>query len=72
MKSCNNQKDIDKLLLKLDGSDNKAKLGANATIATSSAILKAAAMSHKKPLFQYNATRALLTLQLQKYNICNP
>lgn len=69
-KNYNNQKDIDELLLKLDGSDNKAKLGANATIATSSAILKAAAMSHKKPLFQHINPKSN-TLPIPQMNILN-
>ena len=69
-KNYNNQKDIDDLLLKLDSSDNKAILGANATIATSSAILKAAAMFHKKPLFQYINPRSN-TLPIPQMNILN-
>lgn len=69
-KNCDNQKEIDDLLLKLDGSDNKSNLGANATIATSSAMLKAAAMSHKKPLFQYINPKSH-TLPIPQMNILN-
>ena len=48
-----NQKNIDKALLDLDGSDNKTKLGANATLAVSLANSKCSALSNKKSLFKY-------------------
>ena len=46
------QKNIDKILLDLDGSENKTKLGANATLAVSLANSKCAALSNKKSLFK--------------------
>jgi enolase len=47
------QEQIDSILLEIDGTENKARLGANAIIATSKAVLKAAALSSNKPLFKY-------------------
>ena len=46
------QSKIDKVLLDLDGSDNKRNLGANATLAVSLASSKIAAISIKKPLYK--------------------
>ena len=45
------QKNIDKVLLELDGSENKTNLGANATLAVSLANSKCSALSNKKSLF---------------------
>ena len=47
-----NQKNIDKILLELDGSENKTNLGANATLAVSLANSKCSALSNKKSLFK--------------------
>lgn len=47
------QKEIDKILLELDGTSNKSKLGANAILGTSLAVAKAAASSLEIPLYQY-------------------
>ncbi len=46
-----NQKNIDQHLIDADGTKNKSKLGANAIIATSLAVCKAASLSQKKPLY---------------------
>jgi len=46
------QKNIDKILLDLDGSENKINLGANATLAVSLANSKCSALSNKKSLFK--------------------
>ena len=46
------QSKIDKVLLDLDGSENKKNLGANATLAVSLANSKSAALSVKKPLYK--------------------
>ena len=48
----NQQENIDKILLELDGSDNKSNLGANAMLAVSLANAKCAAISNKKSLFK--------------------
>lgn len=47
------QKAIDGILLELDGTHNKSKLGANAILGTSLAVAKAAAASLEIPLYQY-------------------
>ena len=47
------QKEIDSILLELDGTPNKSKLGANAILGTSLAVAKAAAVSLEIPLYQY-------------------
>jgi enolase len=47
------QKGIDRILLELDGTKNKSKLGANAILGTSLAVAKAAAVSLEIPLYQY-------------------
>ncbi len=47
------QQEIDQLMIKLDGTPNKSKLGANAILAVSLACARAGAMSEKLPLFKY-------------------
>lgn len=47
------QKKIDDLMIKLDGTENKSKLGANATLGVSMAVARAGAFSQKKPLYKY-------------------
>ncbi|MBI3671230.1 phosphopyruvate hydratase [Candidatus Azambacteria bacterium] len=47
------QEEIDRKMLGLDGTENKARLGANAILAVSLASARAAAASEKKPLYQY-------------------
>lgn len=48
-----NQKDIDYKMIELDGTENKSKLGANAILGVSMAVLKAAANNAGRELFQY-------------------
>jgi len=47
------QKDIDRIMIDLDGTENKEKLGANAILAVSLANAKAAALDKKVPLYQH-------------------
>jgi|TARA_B110000881_G_scaffold220309_1_gene244931 enolase len=63
------QKRIDQILLNLDGTDNKKKLGANALLAVSLASAKAAASSKKKEIYQYLGKKFLLPKPL--VNIIN-
>jgi enolase len=63
------QKKIDQILLNLDGTDNKKKLGANALLAVSLAASKAAAKSQKKELYQHLGKKFLLPKPL--VNIIN-
>jgi enolase len=62
-----NQTHIDQLMLNLDGTENKSKLGANATLAVSLACARAAANSKHQPLYIY-----LHQLITQKINITTP
>ena len=48
----NDQSNLDNILLKLDGTENKTNLGANATLAVSLANAKCSAISNKKSLFK--------------------
>lgn len=50
---CQDQEKIDSVMIRLDGTSNKTKLGANAILAVSLACAKAAAHSQKKELWQY-------------------
>lgn len=52
-KSPQNQTEIDQLLIKLDGTANKSKLGANAILSVSLTVCKAAAASLRTPLYKY-------------------
>ena len=63
------QKKIDQILLNLDGTENKKKLGANALLAASLAVSKAAARSKKKELYQHLGKKFLLPKPL--VNIIN-
>ncbi|NCB20407.1 MAG: phosphopyruvate hydratase [Clostridia bacterium] len=47
------QEEIDKIMIDLDGTDNKSKLGANAILAVSMACAKAASVSSSMPLYEY-------------------
>ena len=65
----NDQKKIDQILLNLDGTDNKKKLGANALLAASLAVAKAAAISNKKELYKNLGKKFLIPKPL--VNIIN-
>lgn len=52
-KDPSNQEEIDQLMLGLDGTPNKSRLGANTLISVSQALLKAAAADHGLPLYSY-------------------
>ena len=65
------QNDLDRLMLKLDGTDNKAKLGANAILAVSLACAKAAAIEANMPLYRYVGGVNANTLPIPLMNILN-
>ena len=65
------QKIIDKVLLELDGTDNKSKLGANAILGTSLAVARAAAQESGLPLYQYVGGVGAVTLPVPMMNILN-
>ncbi len=65
------QVDIDNLMLELDGSKNKSKLGANAILGVSLAVAKAAASEAGLPLFSYLGGVNAKTLPTPMMNILN-
>jgi len=65
------QKAIDELLIELDGSPNKANLGANAILGASLAVAKAAAISVGLPLYRYLGGTYAHTLPVPMMNILN-
>ena len=50
--NCNHQEEIDKILLEIDGTDNKKNLGSNAILAVSLATSKASAFANNKSLYK--------------------
>lgn len=62
-KQVSDQRTIDQTLIDLDGTPNKAKLGANAILGVSMAVCRARAVSEKKPLWQSLA---------DQYNVSDP
>ncbi len=65
----NDQKNVDKILIDLDGSENKTNLGANATLAVSLANSKCSALGNKKSLFKNLGNNFSLPIPLM--NIIN-
>ena len=59
------QTEIDQLMVDLDGSKNKSKLGANAILAVSQAVAKAAALSQNVPLYRYFQEKYQLTQSIR-------
>ncbi len=62
---------IDRMLIDLDGTHNKAKLGANATLAVSMAVAKAAAQASNLNLYRYLGGVNAVTLPVPLMNILN-
>jgi enolase len=62
---------VDQLMIELDGSDNKGRLGANAILAVSLAVARAAAESAGQPLYRYVGGVAARTLPVPFMNIVN-
>jgi enolase len=67
----NDQAGLDKKLLELDGTENKSKLGANATLAVSMAVAKAGALESNLPLFRYLGGVNSTILPMPLMNILN-
>lgn len=65
------QREIDRVLLALDGTENKAKLGANAILAVSMAVAHVAANSLGMPLYRYVGGVNACTLPIPMMNILN-
>jgi enolase len=62
---------IDKTLLELDGSDNKARLGANALLAVSMAVAKSAAEESGLPLYRYFGGSGAMRMPVPMMNVIN-
>jgi enolase len=65
------QTQIDNRMIALDGTPNKGRLGANAILAVSMAVAKAAAQEHKLPLYRYLGGAGQLQMPVPMMNIIN-
>ncbi len=65
------QRDLDQLMIELDGTENKGKLGANAILGTSMAVAKAAANARGLPLYAYVGGVSAHVLPVPMMNIIN-
>jgi enolase len=65
------QKEIDEAMIKLDGTENKGKFGANAILGISLAVAKAAAASKKISLFKYLGGNKASILPVPMMNVLN-
>jgi enolase len=71
---CTKQKEVDKLMIDLDGTPNKSNLGANAILAVSMAVCKAGALESNLPLYEYIAALVDskgVTLPIPQMNVIN-
>jgi len=71
---CKDQTSVDKLMLELDGTDNKSKLGANAILALSMAVCKAGAAEKGVPLYRHIADlcgNKKIILPVPAFNVIN-
>jgi enolase len=74
-KNAYNQAEIDQVMIDLDGTETKSKLGANAILAVSLAVARAAAADKKIPLYQHiadlNGTSGVYSMPVPMMNIIN-
>src|SRR4051812_3373392 len=70
-KDASQQAEIDRVMLALDGTANKGRLGANATLAVSMAAARAAAAAHRTPLYRYLGGVSASILPVPMMNILN-
>lgn len=70
-KDASKQKLIDKLMIELDATENKARLGANAILGVSMAAAKATAIQKKTPLYKYLGGEDVNILPVPMMNILN-
>ena len=68
---CSDQAAIDHRLIALDGTENKSRLGANATLGVSLAVARAAAASARMPLYRYLSRGNPVTLPVPMFNVFN-
>jgi len=62
---------VDRILIELDGTENKSRLGANATLAVSMAVARAAAEESGLPLYRYLGGSAAMAMPVPMVNIIN-
>ncbi len=65
------QADIDRMLIELDGTENKSRLGANATVGVSMAVARAAAAAAGSPLYAYLGGPSACRLPVPMMNVIN-
>ena len=74
-KDASDQKELDRLMIEADGTENKSKYGANAILAVSLAAARAAAADKRVPLYQHiaeiNGTEGHYTMPVPMMNILN-
>jgi enolase len=70
-RSCDAQEEIDELMIALDGTKNKQKLGANAILGVSMALSKVAASSKKLELYEYLLPKKKYSLPVPMMNLIN-
>jgi broad specificity phosphatase PhoE len=70
-KDASQQAEIDRIMIELDGTANKGRLGANAILAVSMAAARAAAASQRSPLFRYLGGVPACVLPVPMMNILN-
>lgn len=70
-KCFHSQRELDYLMIDLDGTPNKSKLGANAILAVSMAYARAKALSRKTPLYQYLGGSNAYILPVPCMNVIN-
>ncbi|MEN8236547.1 MAG: phosphopyruvate hydratase [Pseudomonadota bacterium] len=66
-----NQREIDEVMLQLDGTTNKSKFGANAILGVSLALAKAAAIHLRLPLYRYIGGIGACRLPMPFFNVLN-
>lgn len=66
-----NQVEIDQLMIKMDGTENKSNLGANALLGVSLAAAHTGALASGRPLYQYLGGKSANTLPVPMMNILN-
>lgn len=66
-----NQQEIDKIMLDLDGTENKSSLGANAILGVSLAVAKASSLAFDMPLYRYLGGINANTLPVPMMNVLN-
>jgi enolase len=67
----NEQAFLDRALIELDGTENKSRLGANATLAVSMAVAKAAAEESGLPLYRYFGGSGAMQMPVPMMNVIN-